>query len=522
MQQVALWILCLLILGAAGCLSVGTIPQTGCYKRAGLAPKIEAVIDEFRASVPEMMKKGKVPGCAIALVDVQGTLWTEGFGYNDRKKKIPVTPDTPFLICSMSKTFTATAVMIAVQEGLLDLDEPTTTYLPDFKVYSRYEEYPEQKITLRGLLSHTAGIPHEAAGSNMLEVTGSFEQRVRSLYGTWLKCPVGQAYSYSGAGMDLAAYVLQVVSDIPFEQYLKERIFVPLKMSNSTLDKNEILSNPDRAIGHMIGIAKFPSTHSLLGAGGVFTSAADLARFVRLHINKGTLEGKRLLDDSLIDGMLAPHALIDDSEDEDYYYGLGVIIGRSSKKEGVIVQHSGGGGGFSSFMHWYPEYGIGALALTNKSPFPASVELPLTLTDRLIKEKLVEKRFAAPTLECIKCVPKWNKWAEHKPTPYKPEWRKYCGNYNPRFSGYKFKWWARLALALNLDRYTPSIKVYESDGHLCLTESRFFEMLEPVWTRHVRQKLQEARPGLFFTAYGGALDFRGEIPTWRNWRLKKR
>jgi len=354
----------------------------------------------------------------------------------------------------------------------------------------------------------------------MLEPTGSFEDRVKSLYGTWLKCPVGQAYSYSGAGYDLAAYVLQVVSGTPFEQYMAERVFGPLGMTNSTLDINKIHSNSERATGHMIGIAKHPSTHGLLGAGGVWTSSADLARFIRLHINKGTLEGKRLLDESLIDAMLMPNALIDDSQGK-HYYGLGIIIGRQSK-DGVIVEHSGGGGGYASFMHWYPEYGIGALALTNKIPFPASVELPLALTDRLIKDKLVEKRFPAPALECPICVPRWGEWLEHKPSPYKSEWRKYCGKYNLIFSGYKLKWWARLALALSLDKYTPSIRVKEKGGYLCLTESRFFETFAPVWTRHVSRKLQEVKPGLFYTSYGGVLDFRGQIPTWRNYRLKKR
>jgi len=502
-----------------GCPS-GTVPQTGCYKREGLDPKIETVIDEFRVSAPATMKKGKVPGCAIALVDEQGILWTEGFGYTDRKRNIPVTPDTSFLICSMSKTFTATAVMLAVQDGLLDLDKPITTYLPDFKVYSRYEEHPEQKITLRGLLSHTAGLPHEAVGCNMLEPTGSFEDRVRSLYGSWLKYPVGQAYSYSGAGMDLAAYVLQVVSGIAFEQYMKERIFVPLSMPNSTVDMNEILGKSDRAIGHTVGIAKNPSAHCLLGAGGVWTSAADLARFVRLHINKGTLEGERLIADSLIDAMLAPRALIDDSEDEQYY-GLGIIIGRSPK-HGVVVQHSGGGGGFCSFMLWYPEYGIGAISLTNKMPFPASVGLPLALTGRLIKEGAVDKRFCVPALECGKCVSKWGEWSEHKPSPYKPEWEKYCRKYDLTFSGYKLEWWAKIALVLDLDKYTPRIEVYEKDGYLCSTESGFFEIFGPMWNRQVSQRLQEVRPGLFFTASGAALDLRGEAPTWRNYRLKKR
>ncbi len=171
-------------------------PQTGCYKREGLEPKVEAIIDEFRASVPGIMAKGGVPGAAIALVDDHGIVWTEGFGYGAGKKKQPVTPDTPFMICGLSKLITATAVMRAVQEGLVKLDEPITTYLPQFRVKSRYKEHPEQKITLRRLLNGTAGMPAEAPLGNGFEPasTASLEDRIRSFYGSWLACPVGSSF----------------------------------------------------------------------------------------------------------------------------------------------------------------------------------------------------------------------------------------------------------------------------------------------------------------------------------------
>ena len=83
--------------------------------------------------MPETMDKGDVPGAAIALVDGQGVLWAEGFGWTDGRGKRPVTADTPFLICGLSKLVTATTVMLAVQDGLVSLDEPITTYLPDFR-----------------------------------------------------------------------------------------------------------------------------------------------------------------------------------------------------------------------------------------------------------------------------------------------------------------------------------------------------------------------------------------------------
>ncbi len=150
-------------------------------------------------------------------------------------------PSTLFSIQSMSKSFTATAAMFAAQDGLVDLDAPITTYLPDFHVHSIFEEHPEQKMTLRILLSHTAGFPHDPAyGGNTDGKYGapaySFEKHIASISDTWLMFPVGTRYSYSNIGIDLAGYILQVRSGMPFIQYVQEKVLDPLGMKDSTLD----------------------------------------------------------------------------------------------------------------------------------------------------------------------------------------------------------------------------------------------------------------------------------------------
>ena len=138
------------------------------------------------------MAEQDVPGLAVALVDKDRTLWLEGFGRLDGRGSAPVNADTIFSVQSMSKLFTATAVMQAVAAGRLDLDEPITTYLPGFTVHSAFEEHPERKITLRMLLSHTAGFTHEAPVGNNNELDpGDFDAHVRSISETWLRFPVG-------------------------------------------------------------------------------------------------------------------------------------------------------------------------------------------------------------------------------------------------------------------------------------------------------------------------------------------
>ncbi len=497
------------------------LPQTGCYKREALDPKVEAALEEFRASVPGIMGKEGIPGAALALVDDQGIIWTEGFGYLGGKKRQPVTPDTPFMICGLSKLITATAVMLGVQDGLVKLDEPITTYLAEFKANSRYEDHPEQKITLRRLLNCTAGIPAEAPLGNGFEPASatSFEDHVQSLYGSWLVCPVGSSFFFSNASLDLAAYTLRVVSGKLFKDYLKERLFTPLGMSHTTADRQEILDNPQRAIGRMMGMARVPAVHPALGAGGLYSTARDMARFVQLHINRGTFDGRPLVERSLMETMQAPVGFT--GNDPNICYGQGIRIDKRSLKDaGISLWHEGLGFGFLSVLYWYPEYRIGGVVLTNKLPHPALSNLGAGFAEKLIKGRIVEKRAPRAEPDYRHCIGLWWGWSDHQPTPCKAEWQPYCGTHNLRFNEYKLDWWAHVAVIIKgRDEYTPRITVREKDGFLCVTESKFFVLVNGL--RSVDQRLQEVRPGIFATKGGGTLDFTREVPTWCNYRLEK-
>ena len=121
------------------------------------SPDLQPLIDRERTNILAVMAKEDLPGAGICLIYQGKPVWIEGFGVTDRRSNREVTDSTIFNLESTSKNFTATAIMLAVQRGLLDLDEPITTYLPDFTVHSRFDIAPEAKITLRLLLSHRAG-----------------------------------------------------------------------------------------------------------------------------------------------------------------------------------------------------------------------------------------------------------------------------------------------------------------------------------------------------------------------------
>jgi CubicO group peptidase (beta-lactamase class C family) len=347
------------VLLSVSCLRVSAEPdrlQNEFRAETGISPEMGQVIDAHRAAIVEKMRKNKIPGVSVALVDRERILWAAGFGYTDTDKKTSVTPETIFSIQSMSKTFTATAVLFAVQDGLLDLDAPITRYLPEFTVNSRFEEHPERKITLRHLLSHTVGFTHEAPiGNNFDTASPSFEEHVRSISQSWLKFPVGAKSSYSNLGVDLAGYSVQRVSKKPLAHYMREKIFAPLDMPNSSIDMDAINANPHRAIGHTSGIKRIPVEVPMVAAGGVYTNATELCRFVQFHLNRGRVGSTRLLDERLLDRMYGRPA------------GLTLGLGRGDKHDSYFLMHGGGGFGFLSLMIWYPEYGIGAVELTNSA-----------------------------------------------------------------------------------------------------------------------------------------------------------
>jgi CubicO group peptidase (beta-lactamase class C family) len=256
---------------------------------------------------------------------------------------------------------TATAVMIAVQEGLVSLDTPITSYVPDFTVNSRFEEHPERKITMRHLLSHRAGFTHEAPiGNNYQTEFDSFEQHVQSISTTWLKAPVGKIYSYSNLGIDLAGYIIQVRSGMPFAEYVKSRLFLPLEMDQSSFDWNVIREQSNRAIGHNNRFSEIPLEYAMIPSGACYTNVVDMAKFIQFHLNRGRIKGNVLLAEKYLDEMYKiPVA------NQKIGYGLGIDV---FEKAGEIgYRHGGGGFGFLTSVQWLPHLNIGVIVLTNSA-----------------------------------------------------------------------------------------------------------------------------------------------------------
>jgi len=345
------------------------------------------VVEELRTKVLDWFKESQAPGMAIAVVDDEKILWQRVFGHTSRNKDRSINPETIFSIQSMSKSFAALGVLMAVQDGLLDLDEPITTYLPDFTVNSSYEEHPEKKMTLRHLLAHRAGFTHEApVGGNFDCRPHSFEEHVLSISDSWLRYPVGYRYSYSNLGIDLAGYILQEKAGVPFWKYIKMKILDPLGMTSSTLNFEEIKKKKNRAIGHVSPKSKVPGgipvDIPMIPAGGVYTNILDMAEYLRFHINKGRVKEKQLLREELIEEM---HSVQFPEIKQKAGYGLCLV--RSLVSGTYFLQHGGGGYGFITSMTMYPELKIGIVTLTNSNQSRVSSGRIQQAINKMVEEK---------------------------------------------------------------------------------------------------------------------------------------
>ena len=526
---------------------------------------LQPLIDHERANIRAIMAKDDIPGVAVCFIHRGKPIWIEGFGVTAAKSNHRVGEHTIFSIQSTSKNFTAMAIMLGVQRGLLDLDEPISTYLPDFTVQSRFDPIPARKMTLRLLLSHRAGFTHEApVGNNFDPAFPDFETHVLSISRTWLRYPVGERYSYSNLGVDLAGYILQTVSKIPFAECLQTWIFEPLGMTETTAATATYTQRADRALGHAKNHATVPLRIPLIPSGGVYTNARDVAAYLIFHLNKGAVAGHALLEERLWNEM---HSF---SFGGNYSLGVSRAEQRYGDTPLRMLNHNGGGFGFGCVCNYCPQsqlawvalfnrqadsgYGIGselAQALlrrqygTRRPRMPASDLAPIDLrstqlesfvgryTGRLgsVELKLQDGKLGiqvGPVFTAQQFISPVDLFVvgpddETVTSRYFPGTAEEAAHLECAISDCSLDYndgphdapgpdkpeWDQYLGNYQLHTWgqpSQTLKVYRKNGYLYLEDTRM---------------MLETEPGLFFTTDGEAVDFRYAEPTWRNIRLTK-
>jgi CubicO group peptidase (beta-lactamase class C family) len=302
---------------------------------------------ELAASVQPFVDRQELAGAVMLVADKDKVLCVEAAGWADMAAKKPMQADSLFWIASQSKPITAAALMILVDEGEVRLDDPVEKYLPEFRgqmvVAEKDAEHvllrrPKHPITVRNVLSHTSGLPFKSGIEEPTLDLYPLAARVRSYAMTPLDFEPDSKYQYSNEGINAAGRIIEVVAGMTFEKFLDERLLRPLGMNDTTFWPDDaqaarIAKAYKPGAGNRgleetkIGQLYYPLTDRRerfpMPAGGLFSTARDVARFYQMLLNGGQLDGKRVLSEAAVKELTSrqtPPGLKDS-------YGLGFSVG---------------------------------------------------------------------------------------------------------------------------------------------------------------------------------------------------
>lgn len=316
-------------------------------------PTGEVLIDNLYSSL-----KGKQsPGIALLVAKDGEALYKKGFGYADVKSRVPVTPDTKFRIGSVTKQFTAAAILKLQEQNLLSVNDKLSKFIPDFP---RGDE-----VTIHHLLNHTSGI-HSYTGKNdfLSKVTKTVlpDTLIAEIERDSFDFNPGEKMLYNNSGYFILGYIISKVSGKPYETYLKETFFDPLEMKNTGVHYAGIkLQNEAK------GYARSANNYNEAlnwdmswagGAGAMYSTVDDLLKWNQ------ALYGGRVLAKKSLDAALTP-AVLKNGEQPPMRYGYGLGLG---KYRGIdIISHSGGLHGFLTQLAYYPKDKMTVVMFTNSS-----------------------------------------------------------------------------------------------------------------------------------------------------------
>jgi CubicO group peptidase (beta-lactamase class C family) len=340
-------------LRACACLVLLLIAQPVAAQRLTPPPDARATIDKH------FERFAGRPGCAIgAAIDGEAVL-AAGYGVADMEHNIPITAETVFEPGSVSKQFTAAAVLLLAQQGKLSLDDSLRQYIPEVPDYGT-------PITIRHLIHHTSGLrdwgsvaaiggwPRGTVARNHDDVL-EIVQRQQTL-----NYPPGAEYSYTNTGYNLMAILVARVTGSSFADYTREQIFTPLGMSSSSWRDDFRRIVPNRAIAYS---PNGPSSFSLNmpfenvhGNGGMLTTVGDLLRWTTTFTT-GKVGGRSFIDMQLRSGVL------NDGRDTAYAAGLGIGTWRGVRE----ISHSGATAGYGGWLAMYPDHALAVAVLCNIS-----------------------------------------------------------------------------------------------------------------------------------------------------------
>ncbi len=325
------------------------------HSEASTPPNIdEGVKTKIDLYVQSQMKEYRIPGLALAIVRGDKIEYMRGYGSANPTGE-PVTPQTSFITGSIGKAITASALMMLVDSGKIDLDAPVQQYLPWFTVA---DGEASGKITVRMVLNHTSGIPVNAGLATQAYSDLSpdaLENQVRSIKNVQLNHAPGTAYEYANMNYQIAGMIVQAVSGEPFQSFIQDHIYAPLNMNDCYNSREKASSNGMATgyrywFGYPIAVKSLPYSYAQFPAGWYICSVEDLAQFLIMHMNNGVYDGKVLI---------SPEGMTELHRPELNGYAMGWVV------ESDLISHNGGVPDFGSGIYYNPNTKTGVVVEFN-------------------------------------------------------------------------------------------------------------------------------------------------------------
>jgi CubicO group peptidase (beta-lactamase class C family) len=338
--------------------------------------------------IAEAMEEWQVPGVALAVVvDGQPAL-LKGYGQRDVEAGLPVTNDTQFTLCSITKSFTAAGLGILVDERRLDWTKPVREYIPEFRLY---DPIASDRITVQDLLCHHSGLPRH----DWVWMPGdqSREQMLAALRHLEPSQDIRASFQYSNLGYMVAGMVAERITGLSWEDFTRARIMTPLGMTHVGFSSEDLERAEDSARPYIMADDEpglFVRRRAPLWplrdtpAGGVNAAISDMAKYVQFYLAGGRCAGTPLLSPATLRAMQTPRVYVGRSEFaeiSDYHYGFG--LGCHHYRGERVVGHSGGWIGWGTLMVMLPDRRVGAAILTNRAPSAVTDIVAWAVVDRL-------------------------------------------------------------------------------------------------------------------------------------------
>jgi CubicO group peptidase (beta-lactamase class C family) len=321
----------------------------------------QAHFDQISVLIQKSMKTHRITGASVAIADGSDTIYTEGFGFADVKNHIAVTSNTVFRIGSITKVFTASAVMQLVEQGKIDLDLPVTAYIPEFTVKTRFAD--SRPVTVRDLLCHHSGLPSDDWSNYFSADPAMFKSVLNFLRENYMVKPPGEIFYYSNLGVNLLGIIIERAVGMPFHQHMETLLRSGLKMTDSAIILREEMQN-DLSKPYAKEKEQLEGPMKYLPSGGIYSTADDMAKFMHSILSGGK---GLFLRESTLNAMLIPQ-YPDNPLDFNMCNGLGWFIGKPGLDyAGKVIWHDGGTPNFFSLTVIIPAHQLGITILTNSA-----------------------------------------------------------------------------------------------------------------------------------------------------------